>query len=183
MLIVLKIDKVTTNGARFALFKCSFCGKKVLRRLSNKSHKSCGCSRYKHSHGMHSSRIYRTWSNMKGRCSNKNDTEWKNYGGRGIKVCEEWLKFQNFHEWAKKNGYCETLYIDRIDNDKGYTPENCRWVTSKISGSNKRCVRLTAQKAKEIREMRKSGVLQRIIAEKFKVSGSHISRICNGIKW
>lgn len=84
-------------------------------------------------HGLGDSRIMRTWVRMKYRCNNPNCSMYKNYGGRGIKVCNEWLDkengFINFYNWAIKNGYTDDLSIDRIDNDKGYFPDNCQWIT------------------------------------------------------
>lgn len=73
---------------------------------------------------------------MKDRCYNKNNHAYKDYGLRGITICKEWLEdFEEFYKWAISNGYSDTLTIDRIDNDKGYLPDNCRWVTR-----NKQCI-------------------------------------------
>lgn len=80
--------------------------------------------------------IYRM---MLDRCYNSKNYEFGLYGGRNIKVCEIWKNsFKNFKEWALSNGYEENLTIDRIDNDKGYNPENCRWITIKEQQLNKR---------------------------------------------
>lgn len=75
---------------------------------------------------------------MKARCRNKNSISYKNYGGRGINVCDEWLDFKTFYDWAISNGYDENLEIDRIDNNKNYEPNNCRWVTKTFNRKHKR---------------------------------------------
>jgi hypothetical protein len=76
---------------------------------------------------------------MKQRCFNPNHKNFKDYGGRGINICEEWSKdVQTFYNWSVANGYKEGLTIDRIDNDKGYSPDNCRWVTMKVQRKNQR---------------------------------------------
>lgn len=77
------------------------------------------------------------WRSMKHRCNNPNAHYYKYYGGRGIKVCDEWLNnFDSFYEWAINNGFSKELSIDRKNNDKGYSPDNCRWVTEKIQKRN-----------------------------------------------
>ena len=76
-------------------------------------------------------------SNIIQRCTNPRNTAYERYGGRGIGICEEWMKRKNFKQWAYDNGYESHLTIDRIDNDKGYYPENCRWVTMKQNANNR----------------------------------------------
>ncbi len=84
-------------------------------------------------------KLYNRWSNIKDRCLNKNSPVYKNYGGRGIFVCDEWKNsFKKFQEWAIKNGYDENLTLDRTDNNDGYYPNNCRWVSSKVQNRNHR---------------------------------------------
>ena len=79
-------------------------------------------------HGLTHTRIYSEWKNMRNRCK-PNHKHSKTYYYRGISVCEEWLNsFENFYEWAINNGYNDNLSLDRIDNDKGYSPSNCHWI-------------------------------------------------------
>ena len=81
-------------------------------------------------HGKTNTKLHGVWNTMKNRCSNPNVKSFKDYGGRGIKVCEEWRNdFSSFYEWAIKNGYLEGLEIDRINNDGHYEPNNCQWTT------------------------------------------------------
>ena len=107
--------------------------------LKNGKTKSCGCLQNKPKHGMSYSRIYQTWADMKGRCYNQNNQSFKNYGGRGIKVCDEWKNdFKTFYDWAMSNGYEDHLTIDRKDANGNYEPSNCRWATYKVQENNTR---------------------------------------------
>ena len=104
--------------------------------------KSCGCYQKDVAratftrHGMNSSRVYKIWHGMTTRANGKGQY-YERYGKRGIGICDEWRNFIAFHQWAIKNGYDDTLSIDRIDNNKGYHPKNCRWVTIYQQNQNK----------------------------------------------
>lgn len=103
---------------------------------------------------MNEKRLTNILLHMKDRCYNPNHKEFSIYGGRGIKVCKEWYTPHSrkgskaFKKWALQNGYADNLTIDRIDNNKGYSPENCRWVTMEVQQNNKRNNRLITYKGK-----------------------------------
>lgn len=145
------VERAGASKNREALWKCRCdCGNMVVvrsRSLRRGSTASCGClgretlleniHRSK-THGHSKDRLYRTWTNMRQRCNNPKAQFYAKYGGRGIKVCVEWdHDFLAFYDWAMAHGYQENLTIDRIDNDKGYSPENCRWVTQKQQNDNR----------------------------------------------
>lgn len=88
--------------------------------------------------GSETYRLYRIWKSMRLRCLNPKDTAYKNYGGRGITICDEWRKYESFRDWALANGYQCNLIIDRRDNDGNYEPGNCRFTTRIVSNRNRR---------------------------------------------
>jgi len=102
----------------FGLYKC-FCGNEFEAQtasIKNKKTKSCGCLKIKHN--LYSHRLYRTWTNIKQRCFNSKHKAYKDYGARGITICNEWLNnFMSFYNWAIENGYQDNLTIDRINNN------------------------------------------------------------------
>lgn len=143
------IGREGTNKHRASTWRCLCdCGSEIVVVGSNLRtgwSQSCGCIRKDRltTHGKRKSRLWAVWMGMRRRCNKPYDPAYHNYGGRGITVCDEWNDFQAFHDWAIANGYDENApkgqcTIDRIDNDKGYSPDNCRWVDMKVQSNNKR---------------------------------------------
>ena len=111
---------------------------------------------------------------IKKRTLNSKHKDYVNYGGRGITICEEWLDVQNFYDWAMSNGYSDELSIDRIDNDGGYCPENCRWTTQTIQTRNRRVYKNNTSGYKGVCYHKKSGkyIAKICINKNFKYLGS-----------
>jgi len=100
-------------------------------------------------HGLSNTRLYHTWNAIKFRCDNKNSHRYKSYGGRGIKLCDEWrYNVKEFCDWAIKNGYTDKLTIDRIDVNGNYEPSNCRWVSVTENNRNRTNNRYITYKGK-----------------------------------
>lgn len=138
---------------------------------------SCGCySREKFSerlikHGESKTRIYRCWNGIMQRCFHPKCKAYQWYGARGITVCDEWKRFEPFKEWGLANGYADNLTIDRIDVNKGYSPENCRWVTMKIQANNRRTNHFIQYRGKPY-----------TISQLSSISGINETTICERIK-
>lgn len=137
------------NKGKVTMWHCKCdCGNEkdvCAAKLKNGESRSCGClqkeivSMRDGNHHLSSTRLHRIWGGMKTRCYNSNYPQYKDYGGRGITVCAEWSNsFTAFYNWAMSNGYQDGLTLDRIDNDKGYSPDNCRWATQKFQNNHKR---------------------------------------------
>lgn len=131
------LKKATSNN-KHILWKCKCsCGTERLidgYALRKGLTRSCGCSKDKRT----KTRLYRIWVGILDRTTHSNRPRAYDYIDRGITICEEWKNWETFKEWAIKNGYTDTLSIDRINNNDGYYPENCRWTDSKIQSRNKR---------------------------------------------
>jgi hypothetical protein len=131
---------------RRALWKCLCdCGKESIvvgANLRCGYTKSCGCLFSEMNTGItrevgKSSRLYKIWAGMKQRCSNSKNKNYDRYGGRGITVCPEWMEYKPFQEWALSHGYATGLTIERVENNKGYGPENCEWKTRQDQAINR----------------------------------------------
>ena len=141
----------TKNRHTKYLCKCDCGAEKIVDASNLKSGctQSCGCLHREISvqvntvHGERKTRLYAVWRSMCQRCTNPKNRDYKNYGGRGIRVCESWLKFPAFSEWAYASGYDANAVrgvctIDRVDVDGDYKPSNCRWVDMKTQAANRR---------------------------------------------
>lgn len=147
LFVVERADNV--NNSTAWVCRCD-CGKtKVIQGtlLKKGLARSCGCLRKEIAreratrHSLCGTKLYTTYHNMKKRCYNSRCDHYKWYGEEGKHICDEWLGekgFDEFSKWALANGYSDNLTIDRIDNNKGYSPDNCRWISAKQNNRNRR---------------------------------------------
>ena len=152
LVVIKRVENDKHNKVQW-LCQCDCGNKKIIgsAQLLAGQTISCGCYhkeicvknlKNKNNHKLSKTRLYRIYAGIKERCLNINLKAYKNYGGRGIKVCKEWKNdFMNFYNWAINNGYSDDLTIDRIDVNGNYEPNNCRWVTKKVQNRNTRANR------------------------------------------
>lgn len=129
-------------------------------------------------HGMSGTRLHHIWKSMKQRCNNPKCVSYKNYGAKGITVCEEWKSFQIFMEWALNNGYDDNLTLDRINPYEGYCPSNCRWATYQEQGNNKtnnRIISFNGESKTMTEWSRKIGISDKTLHARLK-SGWNVER-------
>lgn len=147
------IESISSIPERGVAWRCLCdCGNETIvyaKELRSGNTKSCGCLRNNNiaqvnkTHGKSHTRLYNVWAGMRQRCNDPEHKSYKNYGGRGISVCEEWNDYEIFEKWAYENGYnpaadYSDCTLDRIDVNGNYSPQNCRWTDAKTQASNKR---------------------------------------------
>lgn len=145
-LILVEKLPIVKKTHRKAIFKC-FCGNHFITKIyfvQCGDTKSCGCHKIRttslnrKTHGGSRTKLYYVYRDMIRRCNSPSHHAYKDYGGRGITVANQWNNFAYFKDWATNNGYKEGLTLDRINNEDGYSPNNCRFVSRKIQAVNRR---------------------------------------------
>lgn len=142
------------HSSKYWLCQCDCSNTKIVRtdHLISGTIKSCGCICKERpnstTHSLTRTRTYTTWSSMLARCNNKNNKEYFRYGGRGVCVCKSWHDFNNF--FADMGLKPDGMTLDRIKNDKGYSPDNCRWATHSQQATNRRTTNFITHNGKTL---------------------------------
>ena len=189
----LRKDKNRMN--RWGLFLCPYCNKIIEKRLNNgKCNKSCGCTKnmliskanitYGDTINYKMTKLYTTWNCMKNRCYRSSDKDYKNYGGKGIKICDQWKNsYIDFKDWALAHGYKEGLTIDRINNNGNYEPSNCKFSTATEQAYNRKNTKLNWATVRLMRIMYEDGYTKKELFKIFDIAQNNLYRILNNTRW
>lgn len=183
------LERVENTPRAQARWRCRcVCGREtfvVTGKLRSGKTISCGCMGLRHAteaklrHGdalaSKTVRLYQTWAAMKRRCYNPNCVQFQYYGGKGVKVCDEWLEYEGFKTWAIANGYADNLTIDRIDSNGDYDPANCQWIT--LAENISRAKRIPQDVEAKIIQMLQQGVSGVSICQETGVSRATVHRL------
>lgn len=173
------------NQSKRVFLKCEHCGSIVERAgYGSVNAESCGCiPHHKSKHGdAGKSKLYAVWHGIRDRCLNPKGKDWKRYGGRGIKCCKQWNSYVAFKSWALSHGWQDGLIMDRRDNNRGYYPSNCRFVSILVSNRNKSNITINAHKAKLIRDLL-DALTNKQIADLLDVPSTTVKNIRSGVCW
>ena len=186
------VDSGNGRKTRLGLFYCAYCKKQVERWTGDgKRNKSCGCARHdlRVTNGMNRNGkrdpLYVVYYGIRARCYNEKNIAYYRYGGRGITICDEWLKDPpSFFKWALLSGWRKGLEIDRKENDLGYSPDNCQIVTHLINSQKTSHVKLSVEKAEAIKVVYKAGgTSHKKLGKQFDVAECTIMKIVNNHIW
>lgn len=185
MQILYRTNEKDKFGRYLVIFICPVCQNTKKMPLSNgKRDVTCGCVRSPvHTITDENRKLYECWVNMKTRCKNPNYNKAHRYSARGILLCEEWERFLPFQKWALENGYKQGLQIDRINNNTGYSPENCRWVDNKTNHRNSSSAKISLDIAEEIRKEYEKGETEIALSIRFLLSRRQINNIVKRRQW
>lgn len=188
-------ETIKKNNVRHALFQC-YCGNKfqaAINKVRFGHTNSCSClqkqkiTKLNKTHGLSKNPIYNIWKDMKRRCLNPKFKGYKNYGGRGISICDEWLNTpEKFIEWASNNGWKEGLEIDRINTNGNYEPENIRFISHAENSRNRRPVKANWDLVLDVRNAKLllgEQITNVELAQAFNLSEKSISQIINNTRW
>lgn len=178
-LTVVGLDNVQFKHGKKNMWVCKCeCGKTKTMEPGNvlSGHSTtCGCGKTFHwatKHGESSSRLYSIWGKMCERCSTTTKEMHKDYAGRGIRLCDEWKKYENFAAWAMKNGYSNGLSIERVNNNGNYCPENCIWIDRGLQARNRRTTHWVKYQGREMS-----------LAEACEIAGMPYKQVFSRIKY
>ena len=186
--IVKDLGRTLNKDRRIALVECKVCFRIYeAEPYQLKNRESCNCrvagtkvSKYVHDYPD----LLHTLRRMKSRCNNKKNSDYYNYGGRGIMVCDEWINNQDaFVEWSLKNGWEKGLSIDRINNNYGYNPENCKWSTIIEQARNKRNNKFNLEKAENVRLKYKEGISVKELSIIYDTCPTNVRHIIHNRTW
>lgn len=169
--------------------KVENCNKKVVAKglcsahyTRLRRHNDISYKEEKEKHGQYGTSTYKAWTSMKYRCLTPTCHAYKSYGGRGITVCDRWMKFENFYkDMGEKPG--KDFELDRIDNNGNYEPCNCRWTDRKTNGRNRGVCKLTKAKAEKAKELMDSGMSPSKVADLFGVAYTTMTAVKQGRTW
>lgn len=192
---LLKLKKIQTGKhpykdriyfTTYGLYRCPHCGaQKWLKPSKAKQTKSCGCLTGGKTHGLGTHHpLYHSWCGMRQRCGNPKCDVYSRYGGRGIKVCKAWTEnFLPFYHWGIKHGWKPGLTLERKNNNAGYSPGNCCFITRGRQARNRRPNKLNDQKVSEIRTKYAAGARVCDLAKAYKVSDNTVCRTVHHHIW